>query len=44
MIVTMARAGTVLGDELYIKAARRAVDFVLGTPRREDGRLPQALS
>ncbi len=39
MIATMARAGTVLGDELYIKAARRAADFVLGTLRREDGRL-----
>ena len=36
MIATMARAGTVLGDELYIKAARRAADFVLGTLRRED--------
>ena len=44
MIATMARAGTVLGDELYIKAARRAADFVLGTLRREDGRPPQALS
>ena len=39
MIGAMARAGTILHEERYIRAARRAADFALQTLRRKDGRL-----
>ena len=39
MIAAMARAGTILHEERYIRAARRAADFALQTLRRKDGRL-----
>jgi len=39
MIDTMARAGTVLGEQRYIDAAVKAADFLLNTLRRADGRL-----
>ncbi|MBT4224489.1 MAG: thioredoxin domain-containing protein [Opitutae bacterium] len=39
MIAAMARAGTILGEDRYIRAAKRAADFSLQTLRRKDGRL-----
>ena len=39
MIRAMAAGARVLGDARYRAAAARAADFLLGTLRREDGRL-----
>jgi len=39
MIAAMARAGTILGEDRYTLAAKRAADFSLQTLRRKDGRL-----
>ena len=39
MIAAMAHAGTVLGEDKYVRAAKRAADFSLQTLRRKDGRL-----
>ncbi len=39
MIDAMARAGAVLGEQRYVDAAEQAAAFLLGTLRREDGRL-----
>jgi len=39
MIRAMAAGAGVLGDARYLDAARRAVDFLLATLRRENGRL-----
>ncbi|MBT3469033.1 MAG: thioredoxin domain-containing protein [Opitutae bacterium] len=39
MIAAMARAGAILGEDRYIRAAKRAADFSLQTLRRKDGRL-----
>ncbi len=39
MIAAMARAGSSLGDDSYIKAAEKAGAFVMKSMRRPDGRL-----
>jgi uncharacterized protein YyaL (SSP411 family) len=39
MIDAMARAGAALGEARYVAAAAKAADFILGSMRREDGRL-----
>jgi hypothetical protein len=39
MIAALARAGQVLGEERFVLAARRAMEFVLSTLRTEEGRL-----
>uniref|UniRef100_A0A7C4QMH3 Thioredoxin domain-containing protein n=1 Tax=Schlesneria paludicola TaxID=360056 RepID=A0A7C4QMH3_9PLAN len=39
MLAALARGANVLGVPRYAEAARRAADFLLGSLRREDGRL-----
>jgi hypothetical protein len=39
MCAALARGGLILGDETYIDAARRSIDFVLTNLRPPDGRL-----
>lgn len=39
MIDAMARAGAALGEPRYVAAAAKAAEFILGSMRREDGRL-----
>jgi hypothetical protein len=39
MCAALARGGLILGDETYIDAARRSIDFVLTNLRAPDGRL-----
>jgi len=42
MIDSLARAARALGEPRYLRAAKQAADFLLGTLRREDGRLLHA--
>ncbi len=39
MIAALAKAGGVLQEEVYIQAAKKAADFILGTLRNENGQL-----